>query len=386
MIHPAPLVDASRTAAREIAETLAAGFPLEVPFALHRGEVGIALFLGYAGAVFEHEPFADAAEELLARATSGSRALGPSLFGGFTGLAWALEHMCGRVLAPNEDDVNEDTDRVLLELLRGGWSHRHEWMFGAVGVGVYAWERRARPSGAALLDQVLAQLQREAVHRDGGVVWPVPAPEEDVNLGFAHGSPGVIAWLARVAEIPALADRARSLLRAALPPLRATRLPAGADCVYPPSLGDYRMTTSRLAWCYGDLAIGLAFLRAARVLDDAELRGHALELLEGAARRDADSGRVRDASFCHGSAGIAHLFRRAHEMTGEPRFAEASTRWLADTLARRRPGEGCAGYVASRPESQWLSDASLLTGAAGIGLVLLGACSDLAPDWDAIFL
>ena len=64
-------------------------------------------------------------------------------------------------------------------------------------------------------------------------------------------------------------------------------------------------------------------------------------------------------------------------------------------MAQRRPGQGIAGWQAWRPigeitgpdpELGWVDDRGFLTGAAGIGLVLLGALSQVEPAWDRLLL
>lgn len=64
--------------------------------------------------------------------------------------------------------------------------------------------------------------------------------------------------------------------------------------------------------------------------------------------------------------------------------------WFARALELRRPGQGIAGFRTWGPgadgEMTWLIDPTFLTGAAGIGLALLGATTDLEPVWDRLLL
>jgi lantibiotic biosynthesis protein len=98
---------------------------------------------------------------------------------------------------------------------------------------------------------------------------------------------------------------------------------------------------------------------------------------------------VVDASFFHGSSGLAHLYARLHASTGEPLFADAARRALADTLAYRTPGEGVGGFSYATWEGDqrvWNAASGFLEGAAGIGLVLLSICSSEPPSWDRLVL
>jgi len=56
----------------------------------------------------------------------------------------------------------------------------------------------------------------------------------------------------------------------------------------------------------------------------------------------------------------------------------------------RRPGQGIGGYLSAENSPggglDWVEDASLLTGAAGIALALLAAITPIEPTWDRLLL
>jgi hypothetical protein len=95
---------------------------------------------------------------------------------------------------------------------------------------------------------------------------------------------------------------------------------------------------------------------------------------------------VVDAGLCHGAAGLMHVFNRLWQGTGDEAFRDAAVRWAEKTLALR--GEGVGGYRSFNPlvEAKWDDDPGFLTGAAGIGLALLAATSDVEPRWDVTLL
>src|SRR6185436_19195440 len=108
-----------------------------------------------------------------------------------------------------------------------------------------------------------------------------------------------------------------------------------------------------------------------------------------AARPAADAG-VRDPGVCHGAAGLAHLFNRFWQASGEEVFAEAARFWIGRTLELRVPGAEIAGFRAWHaqpvPQGEWIAEPGFLEGATGIGLVLLAAVSTVEPEWDRILL
>jgi hypothetical protein len=107
---------------------------------------------------------------------------------------------------------------------------------------------------------------------------------------------------------------------------------------------------------------------------------------------------MRDPSLGAGAAGAAHMFRRLHLATGERCFAVAARLWLARLLRRRRPGVALAGFPVWVPAWErrylknpnhpagWVGAPGLLSGVAGIGLMLLSVLHGQEPWWDRALL
>ncbi|GAB4508111.1 MAG: hypothetical protein Tsb0020_55900 [Haliangiales bacterium] len=73
-------------------------------------------------------------------------------------------------------------------------------------------------------------------------------------------------------------------------------------------------------------------------------------------------------------------------------LAAAARRWLGVTLDSRAPDDpasvaGFRAHAGGTPDApQWVPDPGLLTGAAGVGLALLAAITEVAPAWDRVIL
>ena len=104
----------------------------------------------------------------------------------------------------------------------------------------------------------------------------------------------------------------------------------------------------------------------------------------------------RDPALCHGLAGNAHLFNRLYQHTGRPEFLSVAAE-LFERVIRFDSGGGIAGFRAwttmTGRESEapptdfdWSDDPTFLSGAAGVGLALVAAASDVTPEWDALML
>jgi rhamnogalacturonyl hydrolase YesR len=148
-------------------------------------------------------------------------------------------------------------------------------------------------------------------------------------------------------------------------------------------------TPARLAWCYGDAGVAIALLAAARATRNAAWEAEARAMGQAMATRALDGSGVRDMGICHGAAGVAHIFNRMYQATGDEVLGAAARRWFEQLLAMRRAGEGVAGFPAMNHvdgADVWVADGGVLMGAAGVGLVLLAAVTDVEPAWDRVLL
>ena len=375
---------------------------------LSGGAAGEAVLHAYLALHNGNEDRADRAAALLETAAQflATSVMPPGLYSGFSGVAWVAEHLQARLFEPDreDEDPNREVDEALLAYLDTLTdSDEYDLIRGVTGLGVYARERLSYPTGAALLERVIDRLASQAESGPEGTAWFTPPdrlpewqreihPKGLYNLGVAHGMPAVVALLAIACRSGVAADRARPLLDGAVRWLLARQLPAGqSSCFGSSFVAGEPSAVSRLAWCYGDPGIAATLLVAARAVGEPAWEDKALEVARGAARRPLEQSFVRDAGVCHGAAGLAHLFNRFWQASGEEVFRDAARSWIERTLEFRAPGEGIAGFRAWHaqppgPNGQWAAEPGLLEGATGIGLVLLAAVSTVEPEWDRILL
>ncbi|MFP2927864.1 lanthionine synthetase C family protein [Pyxidicoccus sp. 3LG] len=407
-----PLLDGEeREAAVRVLARLAEELPrfrTQGPLApsLDRGQTGVAVFFAYLARVWPESSHGTRAEALLDEATGAlaTEALFPHLYDGFTGIAWAVQHLQGTPEAPDEDPLT-DIDAALEEHLQTRpWPHRYDLVSGLVGLGVYALERLPRPGARRCLEQVVARLAELAEPAAGGFRWKTSPghveeearethPDGCYNLGVAHGIPGVLAVLAGAVAAGVAAPSARPLLQGGWDWLMSRRAADMAPARFPTRLDpreEPRVWPSRPAWCYGDPGVALVLHGIARTVDDAGWEREALALCREAAERWTDTSRVRDAGLCHGAAGLGHLYNRLFQATGEACFAAAARHWFRHALSLQRPDGGVGGFQTLEffPDGTegWTDLPGLLAGATGIGLALLAAASSVEPGWDRLLL
>jgi hypothetical protein len=418
MIHPmswqpvldGDLADQARAAVRAIADALGRLEPAR------RVLADDALFWAYAAGAFDDEPsarrFEAAIEALHERFAAPFASLG--LYGGLAGAGWVIAHV-----SEDAGESLDEIDRALLRALEAPWPRGFDLIMGLTGAGVYFVERlragaeTARPGIAHVIEQLAATA--EAFPE--GATWFTPpallpawqratAPAGYYNVGVAHGTPGVIALFGAVvalgaaapgdAALAAVAGQARELGERAVRWLRARALPPDPRGRFPATVTRESRESrepprARTAWCYGDPGIAAALWSAAvrTGADPAEWRALALE----AAARPAELCGASEPGLCHGAAGLAHLYNRCFQASGDERFRRAARDWFARALAMRRANEGIAGFTASLPRAPGIDETlvpqaapDFLEGAAGVGLALLAALGGDEPGWDRLLL
>lgn len=389
----------AETAVRAIAESLN-GLSANLP----AGEAAnLALFYGYLAEAWGDESQAERAFDCLNEAIRRAPAEfdHPFLCGGYAGLGWVIAHLCGKLLDESELENCEAIDEAIIESLRQQTgASRYELLYGLAGLGVYAVERLPHVSAIEILRLVIARLAATAERTETGITWFTPpellpewqrqvCPNGYYNLGLAHGVPGVLPLLARACVVEQTRAQASELLHGAQTWLSAQQLRDDAGTAFAHWIApEVEPEPGRLAWCYGSLGAATAWLDAARRGGQIVWEQEALMMLRRAAQTAVADSAVRDAGLCHGAAGNAHIFNRLHQATGESVFKQAALQWYEQTLALRRPGIGLAGFQAWTPaengENEWEDRPDFLDGAAGIGLALLAACTELEPEWDRL--
>ena len=327
-----------------------------------------------------------------------------SLYGGFPGVALAAE-LVDHLLDPDAEDRSEAVDDALVRLLSRAnlWPAPHDLVVGVTGLGVYALQRCPRPVAIESLHRVVQRLYECAQQDQHGLYWWTPPegllhpesrrafPSGRADLGVAHGVAGAIALLGSICGVGVEQETARSLLEGAVSWLLAQSVATEAGPTFPVWLAPgVQPSPARCAWCYGDPGIAAALLVAARGVGAGGWVQAAVALACRAAERPPERTGVVDASFCHGTAGLAHIYNRMYQATGEPKLGRAAVYWLELTLdfyrLARDNGGSWVQASKDRAEAGPWTGIGLLEGAAGVALVLLAATTSLEPAWDQMFL
>lgn len=264
-----------------------------------------------------------------------------------------------------------------------------DFLHGLIGIGFYLLEKScsSKEYSVSNLSKIVDYLDHSKISDDTDdtiVKWRYNAKRlsKPFNISLSHGVSSIVVFLCRLIKSGALSNdynvKIKQMLQGAVQYLLSNRVDVDKlRCCFASSsieCDDYPHR-SRLAWCYGDLGVATALLEAGNTLHDSSVRDIAIQvLLYSAKRRDIKANYVNDFCVCHGSVGIAQIFRSQGIALGFNELLEAADYWEKDTLSRVvMDGQGRNTLLYYDPENGgYRESGGILDGISGAGLYLLG--------------
>ncbi len=349
---------------------------------LYNGTSGIALFLGYLGALTAETRYTELAHLSLAavrmqveQQKKGRALAGLGAFNGLGSPLYLLTHMS--VLW--QDPILLCEAEALVELLPDliARDRTLDIVGGVAGcilalLGLYT--VHANPQTLAVACLCGEHLLQTAQPMERGVAWKT-IPNEKPLGGFAHGTAGIALSLLKLAHasgdqryyqtaLDALAYD-RSLYRPAeqnwadLRALAAQLARGRREQLAGEEQTD--VSSTMIAWCHGAAGIGLGRIGGLSCMDDELVR----QEIEIAVKTTAERGFKDNHSLCHGALGNLELLLMADQTLKEPHYHAL----LTDVTAMVLESITTCGWVAGVPLG--IETPGLMTGLAGIGYELL---------------
>ncbi len=351
------------------------------------GSLGIALYYAY---LYYINPSDELQEALLAEIEKAigyytSDSSDSSLGYGITGLLWVLDEMEHlQILSFSEADkvMTDRFEQIIIKSFEEDRdSGNYDHLSGLIGKGVYFLRKADKEPYRGLLHGILQHLSDMSVKDGPGVLWKtINQDKQEIDTGLAHGMPGIIFFLVKLHGNGINAGLSEELIRKAITWLLERGEEIDNAYAFPYKMditGEYHQKLrGRLAWCYGDLGIAYVLISAGKQLNDSNYYEFGIRIASNMARRsDPMECGIRDASLCHGTAGVAILFAQIFESTLIEEFKVVSDAWYAKTIESLKFDDGIGGYKywdAECPEvDKYQSVAGFLEGASGIGISLL---------------
>ncbi|WP_348737517.1 lanthionine synthetase C family protein [Tenacibaculum sp. 190524A02b] len=325
----------------------------------------------------------------------------PSFCSGIAGLGWGLDHLEQEGFINVEcDDLLPNFDDYLYNAMISDLSKNHyDYLHGAIGYAFYFFKRykntqsqKLKKKYTKILFNFINALEKLSKPSSNNTLkWASFAKgnsELVYNLSLSHGMSSIIGILTKLHYYDDFKEATGVMLQRAINYiLKFKKINSKNQSIFPnvvPAIGEVEYS-SRMAWCYGDLGIGIRLWHASKVLKNENLKDTSLKILKDSSkRRIPENTLVVDAGICHGSFGVAQIYNCMYRETKLQVFKETSEFWIKDGLSKAVFKDGLAGYKQWKGNEYggWVSEISILEGVAGIGLVILDYLTGKDNNWD----
>lgn len=266
-----------------------------------------------------------------------------------------------------------------------------EFLYGLTGLAQYLLLRPDKYMN--LLLDIVNYIDNSKTIVDNTYAWKKSSDENniEVDLALSHGMSSIVYFLSRflgIVKNQNEKNKVKDLIRKSCNFILSKQnvLTNNIYSYFPYAVSlskESQQSNSRLAWCYGDLSIGITLFNAGKALQDNFISNSGELILKYSAinRRDLSTNLVQDPGICHGAAGIASIFYRMWWNTRDVTYLEATNYWINETLQMGRNQNGIAGYVYTK-SNHILKGFHLLEGVSGIALSMLFISLKQEPVWD----
>lgn len=347
---------------------------------LYTGDSGVLLLLTQYYLWSGDERYVNKAYEVLTKIEemiSGKNVLS-TFCSGLAGYGWLLCYLNEKEVLDIDEDYFAELD-TLLELWINKMQARREYdlMHGLLGLGLYFLKRQKVDP----VRNILNTLAQDAEYDDNGEIrwfsYSQYRPKR-YDFGLAHGMAGFLYFLNKCYALGIEQELCYQLGNGIVQFYLHNEMDASTvGSYYPYSIlyDDYNQhaytpTKCRLAWCYGDVSSLSVIYQYAKLVGDKRLERTTVDkLVSTSYRRDLKDVEIKDAQFCHGASGLAHMYNRLYRQTGRCEFKSAAVYWMKVMVTIGLTTNNESGYVFTEnnvTNGTMAACYSLLEGSAGL--------------------
>ena len=363
---------------------------------LFTGSLGRALYYSQLYLAYEDNRYQqeciDIMEKVFDRINTGKSGLkGASLATGMAGFACSVNFLTRYgVLDIDTDEAFDALDEYLYNsaMAEIGLDFM-DFIYGAFGSIHYFVRKGNREKSKYYLNKLVDRVLERVVDQEQGTWIPAVsikhATKDVVDMGLAHGQCGMLLILIEACELLPQRTDLVGFIRKSVEHILTLKEEVNYDAqlfnLFPFQYkkGVSAPIPNRLAWCYSDLNEVLLFYKASRLLQWPQLKELAdLIGMETLMRRDINATMVSNTHFCHGSSGVAQIYRILFRETGLQAYKIGYEHWIEQTVLM--------ADEELQDECYQGKESDLLEGWLGVGLTLLSFVSIKELGWSSLLL
>jgi lantibiotic modifying enzyme len=214
--------------------------------------------------------------------------------------------------------------------------------------------------------------------------------EDLVNLGLAHGMCGIISILSELFKKGISQQKCYKMIEGAIKYFKTIHN-RQLDSQFPPIFNQNStiQETSRLGWCYGDSALGLCILKAAKYCKNESWSSFGEEVCMISTNRKINNSFLEEHGICHGFFGAMHIYDKLFRNTEKNIYKEAREYWFEIGMEKRDFNLNSLGFYQTDYGVDYIAEKKitygLLQGLSGILLCLL-SYNGYSYPWDDLLL
>ncbi len=323
----------------------------------------------------------------------------PSYCSGVAGLFWMIEFLQENDLAEiySDESLLDLECQLYDEMSKEIKSKNYDLFYGVLGYGMYFLKRYKNSPNNHVYKRYLVEiidfLYLVSEKESNQYKWIMYFDKEKIkkyNLGLGHGISSIISFLSKLYEYDDFKNKVSPLIKGGMNFIISNMNSYEAPVLFPNLiyLGKNIKYDSKLAWCHGDLGIGLTLWNVSKRLNDKKHLNLALEILiHTTNRKYNERNNFFENGICHGFFGLVQIFNKMYKETNEELFKQTTEYWINIGLKNTKQHKDFAGFKRyDMNSSKWLGEIGLLNGISGIGLVLMSYLFGLEYDWDESLL
>lgn len=299
---------------------------------------------------------------------------------GLSGILFSLEYSYNTIADNSEIEVDKDfCDFLILECIKMLYEDNFDLLTGGIGILNFLIENHIEYLDSDAIDKILCAIVDKQING----IW-LSKNSVKINLGLSHGYISIVMVLLKIHKFfPE--KRIEEVLVNTLDMTLSFKNEMNILSCFPNFVNRDRLKTnqpSRLAWCYGDLGMSLLFFLAGKNLSNNVYYEQGQEILNRInQRKDLKENLIYDASFCHGSSGVAHILNKLICDYNIPELSTLYDYWIKMTIEMMDINR----FLSYEPQDdiiEFVENYGLLNGYCGIGMVLIDYISkNKNLDW-----
>lgn len=380
----------------------------------HINQIGVSVFTGLGGPIlfFAYQYIYTLDERALQRSNvlinKAIRLISDekqdiSMEKGLCGIGWLLQHLINQnLLDSNYNNLLERIDTLALRSIEYDMKRKqYDYFTGLIGKGIYFLERNRMSDVSDKLEYIVEKLYDLAENEAYGISWQDwysferdNVEDKAYSLGLSHGMPSIIVFLCEAFKLGIKKELTEHLILKSVEWIKNFKREYNMGLFFPTNIVNTEIYPKkhpeRLAWCHGDLGLAAALIQIGYTLSNHTIIELGKSLAKDQVHRiEINDTGVIDAELCHGSSGVALLFKKIATYMNSRDFDSAYKHWLNSTIKLANSKDGIGGYKTWKgPEKdEWVNNIGFLEGVSGIGLFLMSELySDTRIEWSRLLL